>query len=90
MAYYQLIKYCQEGNLNGTKKLIEENPDLDIHWNNEEAFREVCLNGHLKVAQWLVNQFPDINYHAENGGAFRWACIYGPERASELARAKNI
>ena len=27
---------------------------IDIHANNEEAFRFACINGHLEVAKWLL------------------------------------
>ena len=57
---------------------------INIHADNEYAFRESCRNGHLEMAKWLIGLklIIKINIHAgyknsDNEYAFRWACING-------------
>ena len=51
---------------------------LDIHYNDEEAFRWACANGHLDVAKWLYSLDPDnTDIHTCNQFAFRYACKNG-------------
>jgi hypothetical protein len=47
--------------------------DVNIHAENEHAFRWACSNDHLSAAQWLYN-FGDINIHAKNDYGFLFAC----------------
>ncbi len=43
----EFINYCENGDLINAKKYFEENPNIDIHAENEEAFRYSCWKGHL-------------------------------------------
>ncbi len=47
------INYCTNGDLINAKKYFEENPNLDIHANNNEGFHISCCYGHLEFAKWL-------------------------------------
>ncbi len=38
----EFINYCKDGDLINAKKYFEENPNIDIHAENEEAFRYSC------------------------------------------------
>jgi hypothetical protein len=49
---------------------------IDLHAENDDAFRRACQFGHLETAQWLWS-LGGIDMHAENDGAFRWACQFG-------------
>jgi diacylglycerol kinase len=46
---------------------------VDIHAENEDAFRNACLNGYLEIAKWLYS-FGGVDIHAKNEYAFRITC----------------
>ena len=64
---------------------------INIHTNNEEAFRYAARNGHLNILKYLIslhntsssglpsfmirNTHKKINIHAKDEWAFRWAAI---------------
>jgi len=51
---------------------------VDIHADDEQAFRAACMNGHLAIAQWLWDlSNATIDIHAYDDNAFRMACEYG-------------
>ena len=57
---------------------LKNNQPINIHVNDEDAFRCSCANGHINIAQWLYelgleNNQP-INIHANNEDAFRCSC----------------
>ncbi len=65
-----------------SKYLIKTYSLINIHFNNEAAFKGSCENGHLKLAQWLLWQgaqpgFTLIDIHAYNEYAFRYSCQNG-------------
>jgi ankyrin repeat protein len=75
MSFIDCIK---EGNLDKAKQFLQDNPNYNIHANDEEAFRWSCRLGHLKVAKWLWDiSNHKINIHAKNEDAFRWSCYSG-------------
>ena len=75
VAYF--IAYCMEGELDEAKQLLMENPDMNISYENEKAFRTCCEYGHLRMAQWLFLKKPSINISASQDYAFRNACAKG-------------
>ena len=63
---------CRNGHINIAQWLyelsIKNNQPINIHVNNEEAFRLSCTNGHINVAQWLyelsIQNNQPIDIHA--------------------------
>ena len=77
---YYFIKACYYGN-SLCKNIITTNK-IDIHADDEYAFRCSCQNGHLEVANWLIelsrsDGFTLIDIHADVESAFRWSCRSG-------------
>ena len=72
----EFINLCWEGKLEEAK-LMYENAiiPIDIHANNDEAFRMACCWGHLETAQWLYS-LGDVDIHTDDEYAFRWACSH--------------
>ena len=71
MAHYDLfIDACKIGNLN---RAIELKDDVNIHANNDEAFRLSCEDGHIEVAKWLYT-LDSIIYELEieNNRIIKW------------------
>ena len=48
---------------------------MDVHAENDYAFRYACGRGHLETAKWLFT-LGGVDVHAENDSAFRWACVH--------------
>ncbi len=72
------IDYIEEGNLNKAKQFLQENPNYNIHVENDHAFHLSCAKGHLEVAKWLWNiSNHKINIHDYYELAFRWSCQKG-------------
>jgi hypothetical protein len=71
------IYYCRNGDLINAKKYFEENPNINIHAWNDEAFRMSCCFGQLEVAKWLWKINQNINIHAEDEEVFRLSCEKG-------------
>ena len=71
------IESCKRGALMIAKELLKSNFNIDIHSNNEEAFRFACVQGHLEIAQWLWQLDGNTNIHADNEYAFKHACKFG-------------
>ena len=42
------IEACKEGDIKNAKEIFEENKEIDIHAQDEEAFRWACYKGHLE------------------------------------------
>ena len=61
---------CFTGNLEGAKKALSSNPDIDISDGEDYAFRNACKSGNLEIAQWLLSIKPDINNSCNNENAF--------------------
>ena len=71
------IEYIESGNLEKSKEYLKDNPEYDIHADNEYAFRRSCYYGHLEAAKWLYELDGKIDIHANNDMAFRWSCEKG-------------
>ena len=62
--------------------MSEGNTPINIHANNEDAFRLSCENGHTETAKWLWGLSMSegntpINIHANDEDAFRLSCENG-------------
>jgi len=62
----------KKNNLN-TVKFLYYNNKIDIHYDNDFAFRCAVMNNNLDVAKWIFS-LGGINVHCENDQAFNWAC----------------
>ena len=71
------INACRDGDLDNAKQLLLLNQNIDIHADDEYAFRYSCAYGHLDVAKWLWSLDQNIDIHADDEYAFRYSCIYG-------------
>jgi hypothetical protein len=52
--------------------LFELDHIIDIHADNEYAFRTACQYDHLEVARWLFELDHKIDIHANNDEIFRY------------------
>jgi uncharacterized protein len=66
---------CEQGQLSVAQWLYSSG-DIDIHAEDDNAFRGACRAGQLQIAQWLYN-LGNIDIHASDEEAFRLACIHG-------------
>lgn len=71
---YYFINICTNEHLRLAKYFLETFPDINIHWNNECAFRRACRENNFKTAKWLIKKYPTIYVHAKQESAFRKAC----------------
>ena len=65
---------------------LTDNRLIDIHANNEEAFRWSCSYGRLEIVKLLLSLSDDrrIDVHAKNENAFWYACRNGHLKVVEL------
>jgi len=68
---------CEKGKLEEAKKFLQDNPTLDISYDNESAFQCAVYQGHFELAKWLLEVKPDINISAKDDYAFRLAVMDG-------------
>jgi hypothetical protein len=68
-------RVCQRGQLS-VAQWLHDRSGLDIHVENDRAFRLICENGHLSIAQWLVS-LGGVNIHANKDESFGGACEHG-------------
>src|SRR6056297_1461905 len=76
------INACKKGHFNTAKQLyIDHSNVIDIHYNDEEAFRLSCLYGHIEIAKWLIQlgheEGRPIDIHARYESAFCFSCGNG-------------
>jgi hypothetical protein len=73
------LSSCENGHLQMSQWLWSiSNGMIDIHAENESAFRWGCVNGHLQVVQWLWSISNEtINIHTYYDDAFDWSCRNG-------------
>lgn len=74
----QFLRYCIFGD---SDKLIEyydiNKNQINISYNNEEAFIWTCAKGFINIAKWLLSKNSNLNISASNDQAFRSACASG-------------
>lgn len=71
---------CGYGYLEFAKWMVKNDPQIDIHNNNEFAFRMACKNGKLDVCKWLYDISKDnnkINITIYKNDPIRKASKYG-------------
>ena len=73
----EFIELCREGFLEEARIMLNENPDIDIHYDNELAFRESCKENNIYIAKWLLEIKPDINVSEMKDDAFCAICCKG-------------
>jgi hypothetical protein len=67
--------YCCEKGYIYMAKWIHRLGGVNIHDNDDRAFRRSCEFDHLEIAKWLYSI--GANIHAHNDRAFRRSCRYG-------------
>jgi len=72
---------CEHGNYDMMLYLYDLG-EIDIHFNNEQAFCVSSENGHFNVVDWLIN-IGILDHHAKNDYAFKKACINGYRDVAE-------
>jgi hypothetical protein len=77
MSQDQFYEFVDENNLESLKLL--EYSSIDIHADDEYAFRWSCENGHLPIVKYLIllKEYRRIDIHANDEYAFREACENG-------------
>jgi len=74
------VSACIDNNLLVAKYLCQKNK-INIHANDEYAFRCAFYHGHLEIAKWLYLLGNEIGYpvniHTDNEYAFTSACKNG-------------
>ena len=74
----QFIKACENGNAHGALELYSNYPSINIHDDEDYAFRYSCINGHLELAKWLYNMCNCIvNVRVYEDFAFVHSCANG-------------
>jgi len=73
----QFAHLCRDGELETAKKLLKNNPNINISVYDNQAFRWACANGQLHIAQWLLQVIPNINISVYSEFAFKFACGKG-------------
>jgi hypothetical protein len=51
--------------------------NINIHVDNEFAFRYACCYGNIEVVKYLMSLNRNIDIHVDNDYAFKFACKYG-------------
>jgi len=71
----KVISACSKGNLTKLKKILKNNPDIDISLCNELAFKVASGHGHLNIVKFLLKY--KINISIDDEAAFIWAACNG-------------
>jgi hypothetical protein len=79
MAYRLLDQYCTGGNID----LLDDLLNVNIHKDNDMAFRLCCQNGNITVAKWLFETYPNIDVRACGDYAFKKACKNGHKNVAK-------
>jgi hypothetical protein len=74
--------------LDVAKWLLTLDGKIDIHAENDFAFRQSVCSNNLIVSEWLLKLDGKINIHAENDDVFKFAVRKGNIKVFDLL--KNI
>jgi hypothetical protein len=73
-AYRSLFfNSCTKKNNLKTVQFLYYNNNIDIHYDDDYAFRCAVMNNNLDIARWLFS-IGGVNVHCENDQAFKWSC----------------
>lgn len=54
-GYQTLFSFaCMKGRLDVAKWILSENPDIDICFNENEAFEKACYSGNFDLVKWFL------------------------------------
>ena len=67
----QFCDACLSGDIMVAKKLLHDNPHINISVRDEEPFRNACRYGHLEIAKWLLQIRPQIDISVYDEGLFK-------------------
>ena len=74
MSEYDIIKLVCIGNYtNQIQFVLDQFPNVDIHYDNDKLFLDLCLYGDyesFEIAKILISHFPEIDIHCHNGVCF--------------------
>lgn len=68
---------CETGDLEYIKKVIHDNPNIDISKEDRTFIRTACAAGHLHIVQHLLLVQPNIDISANNEELFFVTCYFG-------------
>ena len=75
------VEVCRHGSVENACALLALTGEdrVDVHANNEAAWRWACENGHMDVVKLLLDLTGDrrINVHVWDECAWRSACVNG-------------
>jgi hypothetical protein len=66
---------CQYKNNDSAYKLYYAFPDINIHYNNDQSFRNACSSGSYYFVRWLYSM-GNINIHFNQDEAFLNSCSF--------------
>ena len=67
---------CMAGDT-ATARWLAATHSVDVHAQNDRAFRLACNGGHRQLAEWLCCLYPATDIHACDEQAFAAACVRG-------------
>jgi hypothetical protein len=62
---------CEDGKLEVAKWLFDLDKQINIHADNDYAFKMACMNGHINVSKWLYSLNNKIDIHIDNDFAIK-------------------
>ena len=62
---------CYHGDFSSIRKILSKNPQINVSYYKDAAFRILCAMDHIHIAQWLYKKYPTINITADNNYAIK-------------------
>jgi len=59
MSALQFVELCSNGYLELAQKCYQNDPNLNIYYNGNQAFTKACSNNHMEIAKWFITILPD-------------------------------